>query len=681
MTGKKFDNRPSQINRLEQSVDSLARFPEENPNPVMRASPTGTLLYANTASRDLLNLWKMSTQDHFPTHLATQINDIFIGGETKSIETDADDAIFILDITPIPEAGYLNIYGIDVTETRQMRAARDTAEHADRAKSEFLANMSHEIRTPMNGIMGMAELLTKTKLDNKQKMFADVILKSSSALLTIINDILDFSKIGAGKLQIDAAPFSLPEAIEDVATLLSSNIRDKDVELIVRIAPTLPKFFIGDVGRIRQIITNIMGNAIKFTDKGHVLVDVTGKPTDENKYRLDFKIVDTGVGIPEDQRDRIFEKFSQVDGSATRKHQGTGLGLAIASSLIDLMGGKIGVDSEPGDGSTFWFNICLSKDTDEQVEDPIPVDVSGARILVVDDNDINLSILNEQMKQWGFFATSCSSGVDALNMMRSAGESHTRPDLIILDYQMPGMSGTDVVRKMRNEVTVKNIPVIILSSVDTAEHDKDLDSLLVQGRLIKPARSSLLLKTIIGVLQDHFGVASIKKFIPITLDKTDGDQYVEKKIPTIATAAPNYAVNTDPQKDSALDILIAEDNEVNQIIYEQVIKPLGFSYRIANDGREALDLYRTHRPKIILMDVSMPEMNGLEATQAIRSIEAERSTHTPIVGITAHALTGDMEKCLDAGMDDYLSKPLSPELLASKISDWFVNGTMIKKRI
>ncbi len=300
------------------------------------------------------------------------------------------------------------------------------AEAADRAKSEFLANMSHEIRTPMNGVLGMAELLAKTELSARQKTFTDVIVKSGNALLTIINDILDFSKINAGQLTLDPAPFRLAEAVEDVATLISARVAEKNLELIVRVDPTLPAFVVGDAGRFRQIITNLLGNAVKFTEKGHVLVDVSGEIVD-GIVRMKVKIEDTGIGIPAEKLQSVFEKFAQVDGSSTRRHEGTGLGLAISARLVDLMGGKIGVESEIGRGSAFWFGIDLPVHHAHVEDDGVPMDVTGARVLVIDDNPVNREILLEQLRSWGFDCAAAESGAVGLAFLNRAASSPTSP--------------------------------------------------------------------------------------------------------------------------------------------------------------------------------------------------------------------------------------------------------------
>ena len=551
------------------------------------------------------------------------------------------------------------------------------AEAADRAKSEFLANMSHEIRTPMNGVLGMAELLAKTDLTARQKTFTDVIVKSGNALLTIINDILDFSKINAGQMMLDPAPFRLSEAVEDVATLVSARVAEKNLELIVRVDPRLPSFVVGDAGRFRQIVTNLLGNAVKFTEKGHVLVDVGGEVVD-GIVQLKVRVEDTGIGIPAEKLQNVFEKFAQVDGSSTRRHEGTGLGLAIAARLVDLMGGKIGVESEIGRGSVFWFAVPLPAHSQDARDEIVPVDVTGARVLVIDDNPVNREILLEQLRSWSFDCAAAESGAVGLAFLDRARQLGAAVDCVILDYQMPGMNGADVAKAIAADSRMSAIPVVLLTSVDQVDFGKMVIDFGIAAHLTKPARSAVLLGTVISVIQKARAQVGKARFVrePVAPQQAaPPPAFTVIRGPAIpAPAAPESAM----APNGPIDILIAEDNDVNQLVFGQILNGLGLSYRIAGNGRTAVEMYRALRPRLILMDVSMPEMNGYEATGAIRAIEQQSGSHTPIIGVTAHALKGDREKCIEVGMDDYLPKPISPDRLGSKIGTW-LSETVVAK--
>ncbi len=564
-----------------------------------------------------------------------------------------------------------NIVGLrtNISELKKREAeldeARETALLADRAKSEFLANMSHEIRTPMNGVMGMAELLLNSDLTPKQQMFADMIVKSGSSLLTIIIDILDFSKINAGQLELTPAPFQLAEAVEDVATLVSARAAEKNLELIVRVDPSLPSAYVGDAGRLRQIITNLMGNAIKFSDEGHVYVDVSGTLRDDGNAELCFRVEDTGVGISEEQCNSVFEQFSQVDSSATRKHEGTGLGLSIAKSLVELMGGQIGVESELGKGSAFSFTVTLPVEETAKRKPRAPMDVTGARVLIIDDNEVNRSILAEQLEAWKFEHASVSSAQTGLAVMRSAAKHDVTIDLIILDYQMPGMSGTQMLYEMRSDPTIAGIPVILLTSVDAAAARSAIGDLKLEANLTKPTRSSMLLETIVDVLSEAREAAASEE--PETLSELADSLDADWPTPAAEHPEPSAEEPTEAEAEAVLpvdsdvrvDILVAEDNEVNQMVFTQILETTGYSFKIVENGELAVAAWKANRPAVILMDVSMPEMNGHEATRAIRKAEEGSDDHVLIIGVTAHALNGDRETCFDVGMDDYLPKPVS----------------------
>ena len=601
----------------------------------------------------------------------------------------------------------------------------------------------------MNGVMGMAELLAKTELNARQKTFTDIIVKSGASLLTIINDILDFSKIDAGQLELDPAPFKLGESIEDVAALVSSRVAEKDIELIVRISPDMPAWLIGDAGRVRQVVTNVIGNAIKFTEEGHVYVNayvtecIEGKKDDGTNSRVMVRIEveDTGIGIPEEQLGKVFEKFSQVDGSSSRDHEGTGLGLSIASSLVQLMGGKMGVHSKEGEGSTFWIEAPFTVEAQERANRPVPRDVSGSRVLIIDDNEVNRAILSEQLSSWKFDHAAAASGTEAIELLRMARANGLPVDCVILDYHMPGMNGGDVMEAIRSDQQLSDIPVIMLTSVDQTEDGKTFSSLGVQRHLTKPTRSALLLETLVEVIGETAlrernadeATKGIMMARQIALgvvsddgldDRPAGDaddgvgsetgrvsgletpqEDVEPDTPEMLEPAAEDGIEIMPDEEEAVvaatpvreeaatahqetevpagelvsvedgdyDILVCEDNEVNQIVFTQILLSTSYRFHIANNGAEGLAAFRnraSNPPKLILMDVSMPKMNGLEATAEIRHIEAETGGRTPIIGVTAHAIKGDEETCLKAGMDDYLSKPVSPEKLIAKIEQW-----------
>ena len=543
---------------------------------------------------------------------------------------------------------------VDITHHKM---AEFKAMNADRAKSEFLANMSHEIRTPMNGIMGMTQLLANCQLGPREREFVKTIDRSGQALLTIINDILDFSKIEAGHIELDHSPFLLRESLEDVTSLLSTAATDTGIDLLLRIDPDLPETYIGDVGRVRQILTNLVGNALKFTHEGHVLINVTGVVTDQIA-KLNIAVSDTGIGIEEEQLSQVFEKFNQADGSTTREYEGTGLGLTIATNLASLMNGDITAESEVGKGSTFTIEIELP--VTENATKAIDEELGSIRgnILIIDDIVMNHKILKEQLSSETCKCISVNSARKGFDVLAKAAEKNIPIDLVIVDYQMPHMTGEDFIRIVKTHESYKHIPLILYSSVGDDGLKQRLKNLGVNGYITKPTRHHELLRTVSKAISD--AKSPVKEDLSKEHPVADITSTIHQK-PKAQTAGHT----------GQIDVLIAEDNEVNQMFIKYIMEDMGLSFKIVPTGRLAVDKWKLLNPKIILMDISMPDWNGYEATQAIRDLEVQLSRpRTPIVAVTAHALKEDRQNCLDNDMDDYISKPIAIDSLKEMLAKW-----------
>ena len=660
---------------LEQERHGLDALMNQLPHAIYFKDCEGRFIQCNRAHAEVLGLSDPSQIvgrtdfDFIPAERAQQACDdeealihervAVISKEEKGIGPDGRETWVLTTKLPFRGADgvIVGTFGLsrDVTDSKRMErelfAAKDIADKATRAKNEFLANLSHEIRTPMTGVIGMTGLLLDTDLSQEQRDYAEMVRRSGECLLSVIDDVLDFAKIGATQLVLESFAFDLRVVIEEVDEMVALRIEDRKLDLVLEYLPDVPRHFIGDAGRIRQVVTNLVGNAVKFTPDGHVLITVSCDSQNGAKAQIRLAVEDTGPGIPAEKVGGLFEKLSQVEASTTQESGGPGLGLAISKQLVDLMGGEMGVTSQLGKGSTFWFTLPLQLDAQPHAEPALAADLQGLHVLILDHSDVNRRMLHEQVGSWKMRNGGFAGATQALQALREARAGGDPYQVVLLDYEMPEMDGATLAVAIKADPLLSDTLVIMLTSVGHWREVRHMQGANIDACLVKPVRQSQL--------QNTLATAWSKKLQSGFATRTKAVQEfaaLKSQLAGIFAGAP-------------VRVLVAEDNVVNQKVAVRMLERLGLRPDVAGNGREAVELCATLPYAVIFMDCKMPEMDGFEATAEIRKRQGPDG-RVAIIAMTADVMEGARERCITAGMDDYIAKPVRLGEMIEALKKW-----------